>query len=231
MSSPLSPAEVVEAMLAHQLLQYCAVIGPVILVYDSSLTLASEIRHIWQQPWSPLKLLYICARYLPFVDTAIMTLYRSFLSAPSIKTCMVLTSCQLWLYVIGIALSELIFMIRTWAVWKNNWTLGVVLLLIGAICLASAMFGVQEFNESMTFLTGSGVGGCLPRESNNMLLVDWSMFIVMEAVLLGLVLYRTYLNYKEGHKICKLMQVIIHDGVLYFAVLFSTFYSRPCKRP
>ncbi|KIJ62315.1 hypothetical protein HYDPIDRAFT_30570 [Hydnomerulius pinastri MD-312] len=194
------------------------VIAPVIVIYDCFLTLDCEITHIWQQHWSPIKALYLYSRYMPIIDTAFMILYRDNLAAPTTKTCGVSMSIQLWFYVLGMALSEAVFSLRSWAVWGNNRILGWILAVVSSISIAIALYGIAKYNASLKFVTG--VGGCVVYDSENVLWIDWSVLMIMEAALLSMVLIKTYINYRRECKITKLTHVILRDGILYFALLF-----------
>jgi hypothetical protein len=88
-------------------------------VYDWLLTTDSELTHVWSRRWGIIEILYIITRYLPFVDTPVMLIYREdpiviswccsswitcyntdfYLVNPSIETCHVALTAQVckWL--------------------------------------------------------------------------------------------------------------------------------------
>ena len=41
-------------------------------VYDYFLTLPDEVSLIWAAPWTPMKVLFLLTRYIPFIDGGIM---------------------------------------------------------------------------------------------------------------------------------------------------------------
>lgn len=45
-------------------------------VYDWLLTADSELTHVWSRRWGIIELLYLLSRYMPFVDTPVMLIYR-----------------------------------------------------------------------------------------------------------------------------------------------------------
>ncbi|KAJ3515880.1 hypothetical protein NLJ89_g1488 [Agrocybe chaxingu] len=43
-----------------------------LLFYDYLLTLGMEVEHVWPGEWTPVKVVYLVQRYLPFVDTMLL---------------------------------------------------------------------------------------------------------------------------------------------------------------
>ena len=70
-SSHLLTTAVISILLTHP------VICISLLVYDYFLTLERELRCFWSgsllKSWTPVKVLFVLQRYLPFVDTGILT--------------------------------------------------------------------------------------------------------------------------------------------------------------
>jgi len=46
------------------------------LIWDYSLTFRMEIDLVWKSKWTFMKGLYLFQRYLPFIDTTWLVLYR-----------------------------------------------------------------------------------------------------------------------------------------------------------
>lgn len=46
------------------------VVGATMLLYDYFLTLGMEVDLVWSSHWSPMNVVFIAQRYLPFVDAA-----------------------------------------------------------------------------------------------------------------------------------------------------------------
>lgn len=47
-----------------------------LFMWDYLITLGMEIELIWPSQWNVIKVLFLVQRYMPFIDTLILTLYR-----------------------------------------------------------------------------------------------------------------------------------------------------------
>ncbi|KIJ62316.1 hypothetical protein HYDPIDRAFT_114823 [Hydnomerulius pinastri MD-312] len=203
------------------LTRFPSAIGPTILVYDYPLTFGREVELVWKSPRNTIKVVFLISRYLPFFDATVQLLYRNVLADPSPETCKYLIPTQVWLSIFGSNVSEFLFLLRTWAVWEKDRAVGIFLAVTTVTCLALGIYGSLEFLRSLTFVSGSNIGGCLVLSSSNMLLMDYSAFMVIEAVQLILMLIKSYANYRRERKISKLTRVVIRDGIMYYLVLFG----------
>ena len=52
------------------------VAGATMFLYDYFLTLGMEVDLVWSSNWSPMKILFIAQRYLPFFDAAALCFVR-----------------------------------------------------------------------------------------------------------------------------------------------------------
>ncbi|KAH7925434.1 hypothetical protein BV22DRAFT_1033991, partial [Leucogyrophana mollusca] len=188
--------EVVQAVRDLKLVTYATVAGTAILFYDFFLTLELEIRHIWPAPWSILKVLYLSTRYSPFIDTIPM-MYHFFPGMDPHK-CRIAVWFSGCLYTIGMATS-VILMLRTWAVWRRSrrigWLLGVVYFSVSAPAYYSSVL----FMKSIVYAPSSppNTPACLVISSNRLTVVNWSILMVLEALVLALTLIKTLKNYRH----------------------------------
>ncbi|KAJ8591748.1 hypothetical protein M405DRAFT_94016 [Rhizopogon salebrosus TDB-379] len=53
-------------------LSYCTVAASTMMIYDFALTFGREVELIWSQHWTPMTLLYLNARYMGILFSAIM---------------------------------------------------------------------------------------------------------------------------------------------------------------
>lgn len=59
-----------------QLTQSLSVAASAVFVYDYLLTFPMEVELIWGSRWNAIKIIFIVQRYMPFIDTCFLTLYR-----------------------------------------------------------------------------------------------------------------------------------------------------------
>ncbi len=90
-----------------------------VLVYDLILLLPTEINYVWlPRPVHPLLWLFALNRYLPLIDAAIAINWL--LHKPSAAQCRQLSFITGPLAALGIFISQVILMIRTYAMWNRH---------------------------------------------------------------------------------------------------------------
>ncbi|KAF9067006.1 hypothetical protein BDP27DRAFT_945495 [Rhodocollybia butyracea] len=93
-----------------------------------------ELDVVWSEKLRPLNVLYIIQRYMPFVDTiGIVSLTVIFVKPIEPDTCRILYTASGWMYVTGIALTEVVLTMRTWALWGKDirLTVGLTIFFVG----------------------------------------------------------------------------------------------------
>ncbi|KAH7925428.1 hypothetical protein BV22DRAFT_1033983 [Leucogyrophana mollusca] len=203
---------------------YTAVAATAILVYDYFLTVELEIKHIWPAPWSILKVLYLSTRYSPFMDTIPMMYH--FFPGMTEHTCRIAVWFGGTLYTIGISTSELILMLRTWAVWRRSpkiaWLLGVVYVTISV----PAYYASISYVESIVYAPSSppNTSTCLVLSSNRLTIINWCILMILEGLVLSLTLIQTHKNYRHDVNM-GLANMIVKDG--QHSMGFITFPRAP----
>ncbi|KAK0462834.1 uncharacterized protein EV420DRAFT_1140296 [Desarmillaria tabescens] len=120
-----------------------------VILYDLLLFLPTEIDYVWlSRPVHPLLLLFALNRYLPLVDMAITINWL--LHEPAATQCHLLAFIMGPFAVIGIFTSQVILMIRTYAIWDRHravfWCFigtGVFCFLPGVVCLVIQLKTMQ----------------------------------------------------------------------------------------
>lgn len=64
-----------------------------LFVWDYLVTMGMEIELVWTSRWNAIKILFLIQRYLPFLDTCILTLYRALQITITIHGRLVNISC------------------------------------------------------------------------------------------------------------------------------------------
>ncbi|PBK88751.1 hypothetical protein ARMGADRAFT_356248 [Armillaria gallica] len=98
---------------------YSFIASVTVLVYDLLLLLPTEINYVWlPRPVHPLLLLFALNRYLSLIDAAIAINWL--LHNPSVAQCRQLSYVTVPLAALGILISQVILMIRTYAIWDRH---------------------------------------------------------------------------------------------------------------
>ncbi|OJA10640.1 hypothetical protein AZE42_04534 [Rhizopogon vesiculosus] len=181
--------------------------------YDWLLTIGSEFTYVWSRRWGIIELLYLFSRYLPFVDTPIMLIYHFYLVDPSIEACHTALTAQCVMYIIGVSISEQIFMIRTWAVWKKNNVVGLVLFIGTAAVFITQLYLTAVYASSLTYFQGYNLGGCfIITSSSKVALLSIGIFLFVQFTYLMLVVVKIYPTVRSERGISLLLNVILQDG-------------------
>ncbi|KAH9974119.1 hypothetical protein BGW80DRAFT_1445111 [Lactifluus volemus] len=222
-----------------------------ILIYDHILTFPAEVSHIWPQPLSSHTVLFFLNRYVGLVsNTGASALI--FFSTATTESCKSVSRVHEILVVLsqfiisGILLSRIFALyhisrsIRSWA-----FSLGVVLV----VGISWALVGQKR-------ILIHGAPGChfsipqkqrrshTPLNSAVHLATAWEAQALFDAVVLTLTVMRTVkmrktINTAIGPKGTGLLDILIRDGTLYFAIMslavsqtfwFSTISVTMCSR-
>ncbi|KAF9257533.1 hypothetical protein L218DRAFT_1017507 [Marasmius fiardii PR-910] len=144
--------------------------GGGLFTFDILIHLDVEMEYIWTQLWTficavvdpgkrptlklgPLifDLMYLVQRYMPLIDRVVLDSY--FISgAPDPRACSITYTLSGWSSILGIYLSELLLVLRVWAVWKRTSNIGIILVVLSL----HRIWGVRGFvckrDPILTFL-------------------------------------------------------------------------------
>jgi len=214
----VTPQQAQEALNVNYV-NLCAV---TLLVYDTLINVEDEVKYIWCQKWSPVKSIYIASKYLAFVDGALVI---NILLRPgqSPDECMHYYTVMTYVLIAGMALSEVILLLRTWAIWALS---RYVLVYLIVIDLAFTIVGFSRLHHSLggfEFASSSPlptIRPCFPEFllSSNGIYIDYVCIMVAECNVLALTLWRGYMQWRGSDN--TLINILYRDGIMYFACLF-----------
>ncbi|KAJ7035310.1 hypothetical protein C8F04DRAFT_1394896 [Mycena alexandri] len=211
---------------------------PLKLVFDYCLTFDLEASLIWPSRRSFSKTLFMLARYTPFLDVPVGLYY---ILAPNIAldTCFNLNVVSTSLSVFGIAIGELILVVRTYALGGRVHTVLVVLSIIytvnfslGLLTVFLVLFpdrGISNSGIDWTISPQHDIEVALPilpaipgcnETGGNFILVGVCFIIVLlnETVLMSYIMWLGYKKYR--HFRSPFIVTLYRDGITYFIFLF-----------
>ncbi|KAG7085761.1 hypothetical protein E1B28_003302 [Marasmius oreades] len=193
------------------------VVSATLLVYDYLCTLEQELAYVWSRPWSLGSIMFLFNRYLPFVDTF---LYLGMRFGPlSAQQCLHTTNATLWLMYIGVVLSELILMLRTYALWERSRRILLVLSLTVLLLLIPGTVIVYKETRTFRFEESSTTIGCKPNATSNIGFVAYVLLLVNETIVVGLTIVKGYqhLHRTNSQWVLQMYQ----DGILFYIYLLT----------
>ncbi|KAF9067012.1 hypothetical protein BDP27DRAFT_1296743, partial [Rhodocollybia butyracea] len=152
MTVSLTPEEVARYLDDRTLITYSLVSSTVLFLYDWMIMLPLELDVVWSKKLRPLDVIYIIQRYMPFFDTIGILFVVDFMEPIEPKTCHILYSISGWMYTIGIALTEVILTMRTWALWGKDIRLTVGLSIFFVGCWVPGFYITHLFLNSQTYI-------------------------------------------------------------------------------
>ncbi|KAF8639307.1 hypothetical protein AX17_001588, partial [Amanita inopinata Kibby_2008] len=191
-----------------------------LFIYDFLLTFGQEVSLIWWSKWSIVKVLFLLSRYMPFVDIIVVT-YHQF-GTLSISQCNIAYQINGWMFVIGMALSEVILTIRTWIIWNKDKRLTYGLPVFFCLTWAAGFVVMSIFIRSLAFiqLPFPFIKGCIVIAGSRILTVDWALLMFYNTGNLMLMVIRVTSLYWSGVE-SRLLRRLYTDGVFYYAFLFG----------
>ncbi|KAL4264397.1 DUF6533 domain-containing protein [Pleurotus pulmonarius] len=211
----LSATTVSELAVLRQV-SFASVTSVTLLVFDYSLTVAAEPDLIWSAPWSLGKALFLLTRYLPLLDGS-LSLYRDF--GPPTQPCGLVDDIIGWSIIIGTAITELIMILRVWALWTRSRWVGVGLAILSASALVVTGIAYVKFSQNRKYDKDviTNQVGCRPKDGSNAERTIFIMVTVFEILMVILTVTRGLLD--QHLQTSSVIRGAYRDGVMYYALL------------
>jgi hypothetical protein len=122
----------------------------------------------------------------------------------------------------GFAASEMLLTFRTWAVWKRNQRLSIILPILYVLVWGSGFVTLGIYLNSVTFGDPPypGFEGCLLTHTSMNIIFLWVNIMIWDTLMLVLMLVPGIQAYRGGGN-SALMKVVYRDGVIYYLYLFA----------
>ncbi|KAF4605849.1 hypothetical protein EYR40_004639 [Pleurotus pulmonarius] len=203
-------------------------------VYDYLITFGDEVTFIWAEPKSIGTFLYFLARYPAFVDLVLSLYVRITLGLP-VQQCVALDHVMGWMFLVGIAVAEIIMIMRVWSLWGRTRFMTIFLSILTVATLIAGVTVLGVSRESLTFVSmrdiAPNISGCYPLGSNGAMSVDYAILMGFEANIVSSLLsrplptqiphYKAQLRGSHLINPTSLIDLFIRDGVIYFVGLFG----------
>ncbi|KIM35285.1 hypothetical protein M413DRAFT_79542, partial [Hebeloma cylindrosporum] len=188
------------------------VMARVMFFWDYVLTFGMEVALVWKSRWNFMKGLYLFQRYLPFTDPIWSGLYRQSHNVFLVFLCLSIPRSNGGSFE-GDRMSEVVLMLRTWAVCNQDQCLTIVLPVLYTLCWASGLVIVVRYVDSITFGVPPypGFQGCFPTSADRDIVFLWVLLIFWDALLLILMLVPAIQAYRDKDN-TSLMKVVYRDG-------------------
>ncbi|EGN93581.1 hypothetical protein SERLA73DRAFT_189293 [Serpula lacrymans var. lacrymans S7.3] len=164
-----------------------------------------------------MKVFYSLARYLPFAMLGLRC-YAAVNTSLSYDLCTLFYGMNAWLQTISFLFAELIFVLRTYAIWGHNKRVLVILLgsifgtFVGIIVLITTVR--NDFISSPS--PAPMITPCYEDTQYDVISVAYVLLFLLELEILLFTLYRALKHYRFMRS-SQLLQVCIQHNIFYFA--------------
>ncbi|KAK0448310.1 uncharacterized protein EV420DRAFT_853206 [Desarmillaria tabescens] len=198
---------------------YVLVASATLMIHEWSMLFEQEVTLIWHSPWNLVKILYLMSRYFPIIDVAI-ALQEHIQPRADPKICLINNNISTVSAGVGIAISELILIVRTCALYGNYKRAVYGLGLVWAIWVSANIWVLITFMKSTVFeyQPSSVLPGCYLASESPVIFVCFASLLLLEAVLLVLHVWKA-LRLLRGSRNA-LVSTFFRDGVIYYICLF-----------
>ncbi|KAJ7128660.1 hypothetical protein C8R44DRAFT_873354 [Mycena epipterygia] len=224
----MSSNPVLAARLVPNTLLACATV----LVYDWLCTLDQEISHVWARPWSTGTLFFVFNRYLPFIDVLIslsgaptpFTYYLRLsrltakLTRISPEQCLTRFKFVGWLTIFGIFLSEVILMLRTYALWERKRGVLISLTILSVCTVIPTAVFVQLELASLEYVPTDGVG-CSLAKASSIIIFAYLMLMISETTIVVLTTIKACQALRHSRQ--PWLVQLYRDGILFYVYLLA----------
>ncbi|KAJ3555198.1 hypothetical protein NP233_g12262 [Leucocoprinus birnbaumii] len=218
---------VADAIQHAQNINYAQVTSQAIIIFDWLLTLDLEISMMWASSWNLVKVVYLLARYLPFV-LMILVLTHGFGYYLSTESCArvydALTMSVVVVYHLTTIACEVLLTLRSWAIMGKGKKLGYFLFgWLAAVYVIADIVGEIFYLKNSIHLASPvpPLGGCLVTGARPFVIQIFACAVVYESVLVSLLIARGVKLYRSDEEISQLWWVAYRDGILYYIYLFA----------
>ncbi|KAJ6542768.1 hypothetical protein B0H19DRAFT_1171829 [Mycena capillaripes] len=205
-----------------QIISYVDVACLTLLTYDTLLNLSQEHRHIWKAKWGLIKCLYLWSRYGSFVDTTIAVLRRVDINVnldPFL--CNTLSTFDTIFGGFGIGITEIILMVRTYALYEGSKRLlgffSALWLSLSAVCIWAVINWVESDKLALVPKIS-----CDVRSSSNIPLVCFISLLAGETVIVLLTLWKGLRTFSVTGSVLSSSHIarsFYRDGIMFYLIM------------
>ncbi|PVF97485.1 hypothetical protein CPB86DRAFT_785787 [Serendipita vermifera] len=208
------------------LTRYFAAIGFSILCYDSILTFDDEIRLVWPEKWTLVKILFYINRVVSIFFISLNTYHLSGVAPPfSNSFCQVLILTTGYGAIFSFAITNWLLLARALALWggtrKIVWCMTIFYLITYMATITVATIASLEFVDSIFYSPVAHVCGVTvrPRTLGSIWVPSICFELVLFTMLFIKLIRHAQLTAGTG-SVPRLIRVLHRDGIMYFLVIF-----------
>ncbi|KAE9406698.1 hypothetical protein BT96DRAFT_987252 [Gymnopus androsaceus JB14] len=204
-------------LVDSQIVAYSKVAMLTLLSYDYFLSFAQEVLDLHRSPtfgpanWGFVEALYFISRYSPFIDTILVV--------EALRSCNRVMTFNTIFSGMGIGISDLILIIRTYSIYSRSRKVLAVLIISWVAVAAANIAAVINWTKIDPTLITPETPSCFLFSESKMGLINFISLLAGETVVVALTLWKTLRDYLElGYPGTsqKVAITFFRDGVLFY---------------
>ncbi|KAG1809150.1 uncharacterized protein BJ212DRAFT_1484657 [Suillus subaureus] len=192
---------------------FCPPLNLFIQIYDYICSLHEEWTFLLWSRWTKVKVLYIIARYVPFLITTVH-LYLAVAPDENTNKCQILVYIITSLGLISLTCSECLFVLRTYALWNKSKIL-LVAMLSSLFAVTVSSFIISFTSIIISYSTGSAIPGCHQSFGSFSFFMPFTLMFVFQLVLVSLTLVRVIRSWRSARR--PLYAILLKHNIFYYA--------------
>ncbi|KAG2065842.1 hypothetical protein BDR04DRAFT_1234340 [Suillus decipiens] len=209
-------ADEIAAARSLQYLAYICTSMATFWIYDYVCSLHEEWKFLWWSHWTKVKILYIIARYVPFLFV-ITDIFLNFAPNENSQKCKILVNIYSSLGVISLACSEYFFVLRTYALWNSN-RIVLTAMLSTLFAIIASFIGICFSAIATSHVTTSvvpGITGCYRSSTRVQFFMPFLLLFIFQLGLFTLTLIRIAQTWRTSNG--SMHTVLVKHNIFYYA--------------
>jgi len=215
-SRPVTLLELFDSLKTSQYIQLTAV---TILYYDYLTTFSDTFDFVWGKELNLTTAIFLVTRYSPLIESVLLMI-QQFSAHISPNACLDLVYIGAWLYIVGIAASHILLILRTYILCGKNKTMAVALLALLAPVSIGGGYFTQKFLLSVRFAPNPIFPGCLAAKASNILWVVSVFAIFYELGIMFVTWFKVI--HQNKHIGSSLIRTLTWDALSFYLYMLVT---------
>ncbi|KAJ6511481.1 hypothetical protein C8R47DRAFT_735959 [Mycena vitilis] len=195
------------------------VVNATILLFDYIVTLDAEISFMWSSKWSLAKVLFFLTRYSPVFDVPV-EMYYSLVSNLEFEYCSQLHAAASWGTLFGMAVSEAILILRTYALSGRRRCVLLFFTTVWAAGVVASIILLEFFLRSATYGPPPSpvIPGCFLNGGTAIFAgIPFALVLLNDTVIMAYTLWLGIKNYRHTRN--PVILALYRDGFTYYMLL------------
>ncbi|KAK0483216.1 hypothetical protein IW261DRAFT_934804 [Armillaria novae-zelandiae] len=187
----MDPHEVSQSLHDIRAVGSVLVASAALMIHEWAILFDQEVSLVWQSPWNLVKVLYLISRYSPILDV-IIALEEHIRPQVNPKTCRIYDDISITSASVGVAIAELVLILRTCALYGNCKKMVYGLGTVWTTWVGVNFWVLTKYFKSSVFEPQPSpvLPGCYLARADPIFFIGFASLLLLDALQLVLQLYK-----------------------------------------